>query len=141
VAAAEADRRSVKSRLESEKLTLATAFAEKSYLYRQANRKLKLLRDDLLPRQQQSLEVARSGYVAGAIDFFNLTDAEQTLLSFELAEVEDRTQRELALAELSLMLQGMPVTAGMGTARSSSPVDVSAKTGMSSPPATGAGMK
>jgi cobalt-zinc-cadmium efflux system outer membrane protein len=117
VAGAEADRRSTKARLEAEKINLATAFAEKSYLYRQANRTLRLLRDDLLPKQRQSLEVARSGYVAGAIDFFNLTDAEQTLLRFGVAEVEARAQRELALAELSLMLEGMPVAAGMGSSR------------------------
>ena len=34
-------------------------------------------------------------------DFFNLTDAEQTLLRFGLGEVEARTQRELALAGAS----------------------------------------
>ena len=49
------------------------------------------------------MEVARSGYLAGQIDFFNLTDAEQTLLRFGLGEVEARTQRELALAELALI--------------------------------------
>jgi len=38
-----------------------------------------------VPRQRQSLEVARSGYLSGQIDFFNLTDAEQTLLRFGLA--------------------------------------------------------
>ena len=141
VAAAEADRHSVNARLTAEKLALVTAFAEKSYLYRQANRKLKLLREELLPRQRQSLEVARSGYVAGAIDFFNLTDAEQTLLGFELSEVEARTQRELALAELSLMLQGMPVTAGMDAANSPTASDKPAKSGMSNSSATSPGMK
>ena len=63
------------------------------------------------------MEVARSGYIAGQSDFFNLTDAEQTLLRFGLDEVEARTQRELALAELSLIVQGMPPSGaeGMGT--------------------------
>ena len=69
----------------------------------------------MLPKQRHSLEVARSGYLAGQIDFFNLTDAEQTLLRFGLDEVEARTQRELSLAELSLIVQGMPPSgAGMG---------------------------
>ena len=84
-----------------------------------------------MPKQLQSLEVARSGYLAGQIDFFNLTDAEQTLLRFRLDEVEARTQREVSLAELALILEGMPpagsVTitgqasgAGGGAARTSS---------------------
>jgi hypothetical protein len=75
----------------------------------------------LVPKQQESLEVARSGYVAGQIDFFNLTDAEQTLLRFTLAEVDAREQRELAFTELSLLVLGVrpsnssmnPPSAGM----------------------------
>ena len=93
------------------------AVAEKAFVYREASRNLELLQNQLLPKQRQSLEVARSGYLAGQIDFFNLTDAEQTLLRFGLDEVEARTQRELALAELSLIVQGMPPTGAgeMGT--------------------------
>ena len=59
-------------------------------------------------------------YLAGQIDFFNLTDAEQTLLRFGLDEVEARTQRELSLAELSLIVQGMPPL-GMGTGAIATP--------------------
>ena len=47
-------------------------------------------------------------FQAGQTDFLNLTDTEQTLLRFGLNEVEARTQRELSLAELSLIVQGMP---------------------------------
>jgi hypothetical protein len=71
-----------------------------------------LLQKALLPKQRQSLEVARSAYLAGQVDFLNLTEAEQTLLRFNLDEVEARTQRELSLAELSLIMQGMPPAGG-----------------------------
>ena len=54
------------------------------------------------------MEIARAGYLAGTIDFFNLIDAQRTLLDFELAEVEARTRREIILAELSLMIAGVP---------------------------------
>jgi hypothetical protein len=74
----------------------------------------------LLPKQSSSLEVARSAYLAGQTDFFNLTDTEQTLLRFGLNEVEARTQRELSLAELSLIVQGMPPL-GMGTGAIATP--------------------
>jgi hypothetical protein len=48
------------------------------------------------------------GYVSGQIDFFNLSDTERTLLEFELSGVEAGLQRELALAEISLLIEGMP---------------------------------
>ena len=42
------------------------------------------------------------------MDFLNLLDAERTLLGFQLSEVEARVQRELALAELALLILGTP---------------------------------
>ena len=115
IAEAQANKRSAQARLSDEQILLAVDFAEKSYLYREASRNLALLRDQLLPKASQSLEVARSGYLAGQIDFFNLTDAERTLLGFKLDEVEASTQREVVLTELSLVIEGMtPVSAAMG---------------------------
>jgi outer membrane protein TolC len=108
IAEAQANKRSAQARLSDEQIALAVSFAEKSYLYREATRNLALLNDKLLPKANQSLEVARSGYLAGQIDFFNLTDTERTLLGFELDRVEAGAQREIILAELSLIVQGMP---------------------------------
>ena len=108
VAQAQANKRAGEARLSAEQIALAVVVAQEAFLCREASRNLELLQDHLLPSQRQSLEVARSGYLAGQIDFFNLTDAEQTLLRFGLDEVEARTQRELSLAELSLIVQGMP---------------------------------
>jgi outer membrane protein, heavy metal efflux system len=110
VAEAQANKRASEARLTAEQISLAVEFASRSFSFREANRNLELLQNQLVPKQRQSLEVARSGYVAGQIDFFNLTDAEQTMLRFSLDEVEARTQRELALLELSLIIQGMPPT-------------------------------
>jgi len=115
IAEAQANKHSAEARLSAEQVVLAVNFAEKSYLYREATRNLALLNDQLLPKARQSLEVARSGYLAGQIDFFNLTDSERTLLGFELNKVEASTQREVVLAELSLIVQGMsPATTPMG---------------------------
>jgi hypothetical protein len=96
--------------------------AERAFVYRESTRNLELLQIELLPKQRQSLEVARSGYLAGQVDFLNLTDTEQTLLRFNLDQVEAQTQRELALAELSLIMQGMPPSG-----------DGAVSTGMSAP--------
>ena len=121
IAEAQANKHSAEARLSAEEIALALDFAEKSYLYREASRNLVLLREQLLPKANQSLEVARSGYLAGQIDFFNLTDAERTLLGFRLDQVEASTQREVALAELSLLVSGMsPVGAPMGAGVSGS---------------------
>ena len=103
--------------------------AQRAFVYRETTRNLNLLQNALLPKQRQSLEVARSAYLAGQVDFLNLTEAEQTLLRFNLDEVEARTQRELSLAELSLIMQGMPPAGGGATG-----MEISS-------PGTGAGKK
>ncbi len=108
IAEAQANKRSAEARLSDEQIALAVNFADRSFQYREATRNLALLNDQLLPKARQSLDVARSGYLGGQIDFFNLTDAERTLLSFELDRVEASMQREIALAELSLIIVGMP---------------------------------
>lgn len=97
-----------RARLSNELLLLTVEVAMKTYEYRESTRLLKLLQDSLLPKAKQSLEVARSGYSTGTTDFIDLIDAQRTLLEFQLAEVEARIKRELALAELSLQVVGVP---------------------------------
>ncbi|HOX59313.1 MAG TPA: TolC family protein [Candidatus Paceibacterota bacterium] len=116
VAEAQANKRAGEARLTANQIGLAVDVAERAFVYRETTRNLNVLQKTLLPKQRQSLEVARSAYMAGQVDFLNLTEAEQTLLRFNLDEVEARTQRELSLAELSLIMQGMP-PAGGGAAR------------------------
>jgi outer membrane protein TolC len=60
-----------------------------------------------VPKARQSFEIARAGYLAGQVDFFNLLDAERTLLGFRLQAVEARIRREIVLAELSLLIAGL----------------------------------
>ena len=108
IAAAQASKRAAEARLNSEQIMLTVDFAMKTYDYREVTRNLALLQDRLIPKARQSLALARSGYLAGTIDFFNLIDAERTLLNFELAEVEARTRREIVLAEISLLVAGVP---------------------------------
>lgn len=115
IAEAQANKHSAEARLSDAQILLAADVAARTYLYREATRNLELLEKQLLPKSRQSLEVARAGYLAGQIDFFNLIDAERTWLGFQLDRVEVATQREIVLAELSLIIQGMPVSgAAMG---------------------------
>ncbi len=108
IAGAQAGKRVAEARLSAEQIALAVEFAEKSFMFREASRNLELLTERLLPKARQSLEVARAAYLSGRLDFLNLIDAERTLLGFQLSEVEARTKRELALAELSLVIVGVP---------------------------------
>lgn len=108
IAAAQADKQAAAARFSAEQIMVAVEFAEKSFMFREASRNLELLNDRLLPKARQSLDVARSSYGSGKLDFINLLDAQRTLLDFRLAEVEARIQRELALAELSLVILGTP---------------------------------
>lgn len=121
IAEAQANKGSAAARLSSEQIALAVALAERSFAYREANRKLTLLEDQLLPKARQSVQVARTGYLGGQVDFFNLIDSERTLLGFELDSVEARTRHELALAEIALLVQGMPPAGrSMGNVREES---------------------
>jgi outer membrane protein TolC len=107
IAQAQANKRAAAARLTSEQIMVTVDFAMKSYDYREITRNLALLQDKLIPKARQSLEIARAGYLSGQIDFFNLLDAERTLLNFQLQEVEARTRREIVLADLSLSIAGI----------------------------------
>lgn len=122
IAQAQASKRAAEARLTTGEIMLTVDFAMKSYDYRELTRTLALLQNQLIPKARKSLEIARSGYLSGQIDFFNLIDAERTLLNFQLSEVVARTRREIVLAELSLMIAGVPPT---GAPVLASPPDVS----------------
>jgi outer membrane protein TolC len=108
IGSAQALKSAAQARLSAEQIQLAVEFADKSFMYREATRNLELLTRSLLPKARQALEVARSGYSSGKVDFINLLDAERSLLEFQQAEVEARTRRELVLAEVSLLIVGVP---------------------------------
>lgn len=106
IAEAQAGKRSAQARLSGEQINLAVEVAEKTYLYRENSRNLILLRDRLLPKARQAMEISRSAYLSGQTDFLNVIDAERTLLEFELMNVEAQIDREMTLAELSILIAG-----------------------------------
>jgi outer membrane protein, heavy metal efflux system len=108
VAQAQANELAAKSRLKAAQIDLAVNFAEKSFAYRETSRNLALIENELLPRAHQSIETVRAGYRTGRMDFSAMTDADRTVLDLQLEAAQARTDRELALAELSLMVAGVP---------------------------------
>lgn len=79
------------------------------YHFRDAERKVDLFKDTLLPKAQQSLNVLQKSYEAGKTDFLNLIDAERLLLEFELSHERAVANRMQRLAEIE-MLVGRSIT-------------------------------
>jgi outer membrane protein TolC len=107
LAAARAARRGAQARLTAEQIDVAVDFTEQAYLIREADRKLTLVRERLLPRARESLTVARAAYQSGQLDFLNVIEAERALLDFQLEEIAGQTQRELARQELTVLIAGV----------------------------------
>jgi outer membrane protein TolC len=108
IAAAQAGQRAAQARLTAGQIALAADFAARTYDYRESTRNLALLENQLIPKSRRSLDIARAGYLSGQVDFFNLMDAERAWLNFQLQAVQERTRREITLAELSLTIAGVP---------------------------------
>ena len=108
VAQAKANEMAAKSRLKAGQIDLAVNFAEKLFAYHETSRNLTLLENKLIPKARQSLEIVRASYRAGTVDFSNLTDVERALLDLKLEAVQTRTDNEIALAGLSLLVAGLP---------------------------------
>lgn len=110
IEAAIASKSAAEARYTQEQLALAVEFASMAFMYRESEREYRLLKDRLIPKANDSLDVARSGYVGGQSSFIDFLEAERSLLQFELATVEARKAREEALLNLSLSIAGvMPI--------------------------------
>ena len=69
IAAAQAGRRAAQARLTAGQINLTVDFAGKSFDYREVKRNLDLLQEQLIPKAQQSLEIARAAYLSGKTEF------------------------------------------------------------------------
>ena len=96
------------------------------FKYRDAERKVKLYRELLLPRGRQALEVTRSAFEAGKANFLDFIDSQRMLLMFELEYEEARTLRAQRLAELQ-MIADYPASNEGGSFRENRPPNPPAK--------------
>ena len=74
-----------------------------AYRFRDAERKINLYRDTLLPKANQSLKATEAAFRAGKATYTDLIDSQRILLAFELAfqrALADKAQR---LAELEML--------------------------------------
>jgi outer membrane protein TolC len=68
-----------------------------------ALRRVRLYRDGLIPKAEQSLNAAYTAYEAGEIDFLNVLDAQRQLLDFQLRFEKARTELATRRAEIGML--------------------------------------
>lgn len=106
MAQAQAGEVAARSRLKAAQIDLAVSFAEKLFTYRQTTRNISLINDQLLPQAQRTLQTIEAAYQSGGMDFSSLTEAEAALITLKLEAAQNQTDREIALADLSLLVLG-----------------------------------
>ncbi|MGH7144669.1 MAG: TolC family protein [Planctomycetota bacterium] len=82
------------------------------FQFHDAERKIRLYRDTLLPEAERSLATLQASFTANQADFLNLIDAERTLLEFQLSYQRARAdlvkQRAAIEALVGMDLPGQP---------------------------------
>ncbi|QHI70088.1 TolC family protein [Tichowtungia aerotolerans] len=73
------------------------------YKFRDAERKVDLYQQTLLPKAEQAMESARESFEAGSLGYISLLEAERTLLEFQLAAERSLADREIRLAEIEML--------------------------------------
>ena len=83
--------------------SLNTALKLAAYRFRDANRKISLYRDTLLPKAKESLEATDASFRTGKASFTDLIDAERILLEFALSYERALADKAQRLAELEML--------------------------------------
>ena len=91
---------------ESLERTLISEMELALYKYRDAQRKLELYRNTLIPKARETLEVMLEAFQAGTRTSLDLIDAEQTLLEFELTYLRALADQAQRVAELEWIIGG-----------------------------------
>jgi outer membrane protein TolC len=74
------------------------------YKYRDAQRKIDLYQNTLIPKADEALAVTLEAFQGGTRSSLDLIDAEKTLLEFELAYIRALADQAQRLAELEMLL-------------------------------------
>jgi len=74
------------------------------YGFREAERKIDLYRNALVPKANQSFEVTQQAYETGKADFLDLIDAQRILLELKLSHERALANRAQKLAEIEMLV-------------------------------------
>ncbi len=97
---AEATIRAAPNELDDMRNMLKAELSMAVFKFRDAERRIGLFSNSLVPKAAQALEVARQEFSTGKAGFMTLMDAQRTLLEFRLMLERSTADREIALAEI-----------------------------------------
>ncbi len=106
IRAAQASMEAVAGRLRDTRNRLLSGLELALYRERDAERRIALYRDSLVPRALRSYEVTRKAYEAGKADLWDIVDQLRLLLEFRLALWRARADRGKSLADLEALCGG-----------------------------------
>ena len=89
--------------------------------HRDAERKIALYRDVLIPKAKESIGSTETAFRVGSASFLDLVDAERSLLEFELSFERALANRAQRLAELEMLVGGTLSHGTEGTSQSTTP--------------------
>lgn len=73
------------------------------FQYRDAERKINLFRDNLIPKSRETLEVTRQSFSAGDAGFTEVIDIQRNLLEFEQILIDSMAKRAARIAEYNMI--------------------------------------
>ncbi len=93
----------LRSRTQQEN-SLTSSVQRTLYGFRDAERKISLYRDVLIPKARESIRSTETAFRAGSTSFLDLVDAERSLLEFELSFERALANRAQRLSELEMIV-------------------------------------
>ncbi len=90
--------------------TLGSTLKQLLYEFTDADRRMRLYRETVLPKAREMLAASEIAYQAGAVDFLSLIDAQRSILQFQLEYEQLGADIAKTLAELE-MIAGGPLPA------------------------------
>ncbi len=94
---------------------IAAAIQRAWFEHTDADRRVRLYENTLIPKAEESLRASLAGFRAGDTSFLDLLDTERTLLEFAIAAERARADRGQALARLNRLVGQSVPTAPAGT--------------------------
>ena len=91
-------------RLEDRENQLLTDLKMALFHFRSAERKIDLYGDSLVPKAEQSVSASQRAFSADRADFFDLVEAQRTLLEFQLSYERALADRAQKLAEIEMLV-------------------------------------
>lgn len=85
---------------------LASELQEAIFEHEDAQRRIELYRDTLIPKAKESLQASLAGYEQGQVDFLDVVETQRTLLEFELAIEQALVDRATSYARIERLVGG-----------------------------------